>query len=166
MIYQKKKSSQRGAALVISLIMLLVMTLIGITGMQTTVLEEKMAGNFKDKNVALQAAESALRDAEDNSTGISGHTGMSGSCTNGLCYTDANGTSAAVLESNWSKAIPIRGVSPIPGVSSQPKYLIDGVKSWSPGGAGWKYMYRITVVAEGNVGTTQAELRGTYYPIN
>ncbi len=55
---------QFGAVLVISLIMLLLLTLIGITGMQTTSLEEKMAGNMRDKDLAFQSAESALKAAE------------------------------------------------------------------------------------------------------
>lgn len=56
---------QRGAALIVSLLILLVMTLIGLSGMQTTVLEERMAGNFKNRNLAFQSAESALREGEE-----------------------------------------------------------------------------------------------------
>jgi type IV pilus assembly protein PilX len=52
---------QRGTVLVISLIVLLVMTLIGITSMQTTVLEERMAGNLRDRNLSFQAAEAGLQ---------------------------------------------------------------------------------------------------------
>ena len=59
-------ASQSGAVLIVSLIMLLLLTLIGVTAMQTTSLEEKMAGNLRDKNLAFQAAESALRAAEHN----------------------------------------------------------------------------------------------------
>lgn len=55
---------QQGAVLVISLLLLLIMTLIGVTAMSTTSLEEKMAGNMRDKNVALQAAEAALEEGE------------------------------------------------------------------------------------------------------
>lgn len=55
---------QQGAVLFVSLILLLIMTLIGITGMQTTVLEEKMSGHFRNKNIAFQAAESALKSGE------------------------------------------------------------------------------------------------------
>lgn len=51
---------QAGAVLAISLIMLLLLTLIGTTGMSVTSLEEKMAGNMRDRNLAFQAAESAL----------------------------------------------------------------------------------------------------------
>ncbi len=57
---------QSGAVLIISLIMLLLLTLIGVTASQVTTLEEKMAGNMRDKNLAFQAAESALREAEES----------------------------------------------------------------------------------------------------
>ncbi|MCX7100437.1 MAG: PilX N-terminal domain-containing pilus assembly protein, partial [Methylobacter sp.] len=58
-----KAINQSGAVLIISLIMLLLLTLIGTTAMQTSTLEEKMAGNLRDRDIAFQAAESALRDA-------------------------------------------------------------------------------------------------------
>ena len=58
--------SQSGVVLVISLIMLLLLTVIGSSAMQTTSLEEKMAGNLRDKDLAFQAAESALRAAENS----------------------------------------------------------------------------------------------------
>ena len=61
---------QSGAVLIISLIMLLLLTLIGASSMQTSSLEEKMAGNLRDRNLAFQAAESALRDAEQDIRGI------------------------------------------------------------------------------------------------
>lgn len=56
--------SQRGVALLVSLIFLLLMTMLGISSMRGTVLEERMAGNWRDQNIALQAAEAALRAAE------------------------------------------------------------------------------------------------------
>jgi len=62
---QSSKTSQSGVVLVISLIMLLLLTLIGITSVQVTSLEEKMAGNIRSQNLAFQAAESALRAGED-----------------------------------------------------------------------------------------------------
>lgn len=55
---------QAGAALVVSLILLLVLTLIGVTGMRSASMEEKMAGNMRDRNVAFQAAESGVRTGE------------------------------------------------------------------------------------------------------
>jgi type IV pilus assembly protein PilX len=61
----KIRQQQQGSVLIVSLIILLVLTLIGITGMRTTVLEGKMASNSFDKNTAFQAAEAALRDGEN-----------------------------------------------------------------------------------------------------
>jgi len=60
----KTPSRQRGAALVVALIMLLVMTVLGITAMRVTRMEERMAGNSRDVNLAFQGAEAGLRDSE------------------------------------------------------------------------------------------------------
>lgn len=55
---------QRGAVLVVSLLLLLVMTLLGLGASQSTRLQERMAGNQRDQELALQAAEAAMRYAE------------------------------------------------------------------------------------------------------
>src|SRR3989339_13461 len=55
---------QSGAALVIGLIILVLVTLLGVTAMRTTSLEERMAGQSRDSGLAFQAAEAALRQAE------------------------------------------------------------------------------------------------------
>ena len=57
-------NKQRGIALVISMIMLLMMTLLGVSAMKTSQMEEKMAGNSRDVTIAFQAAETGLRDGE------------------------------------------------------------------------------------------------------
>lgn len=55
---------QRGAVLIVALIMLLLLTIIGLSSMRGTVLQENMAGNMRDTNLALQASEAALRKGE------------------------------------------------------------------------------------------------------
>ncbi|HRA80625.1 MAG TPA: PilX N-terminal domain-containing pilus assembly protein [Thauera sp.] len=55
---------QSGVVLVVSIILLLVLTLIGLSSMRGTTLEERMAGNWRDANYALQSAEAGLRGAE------------------------------------------------------------------------------------------------------
>lgn len=55
---------QRGASLLIALIFLVMMAMLGVTVANVTNLEERMAGNTRDRDLALQAAEAALRDAE------------------------------------------------------------------------------------------------------
>jgi type IV pilus assembly protein PilX len=60
-----RKSRQAGAALVVALLMLLVMTVLGIASMGVTRLEERMAGNARDMDLAFQGAEAGLRDSEE-----------------------------------------------------------------------------------------------------
>lgn len=55
---------QRGAVLVVSLLLLLVMTVLGLGASQSTRLQERMAGNQRDQEIALQSAEASLRAAE------------------------------------------------------------------------------------------------------
>ena len=55
---------QRGAVMIVSLVILLVVTMLAIGGMQNTTLEERMAGNSSDRNLAFQSTESGVREAE------------------------------------------------------------------------------------------------------
>lgn len=56
--------SQQGAILIVALIMLLLVTVIGLASMRGTSMQERMAGNLRDQELALQAAEAALRQGE------------------------------------------------------------------------------------------------------
>ncbi|NUT77518.1 pilus assembly protein PilX [Pseudomonas sp. C1C7] len=56
--------SQRGMALLVSLVFLLLLTLIGISSMQNATLQEKMAGSVSLRNQSFQAAEAVLRVGE------------------------------------------------------------------------------------------------------
>lgn len=55
---------QRGASLVIVLLLLLVMTILGVFALRGTLMGERMSSNVRDRSLAFQAAESALREAE------------------------------------------------------------------------------------------------------
>lgn len=57
--------AQRGAVLIVALIMLLLMTMIGLAGMRGTSLQENMASNLRENSLSLQAAEAALRQGEE-----------------------------------------------------------------------------------------------------
>jgi type IV pilus assembly protein PilX len=58
------KHSERGVALVVALVLLVVATLIGLAGIRGTSLQEGMSANMYDRSLAFQRAEAALRDAE------------------------------------------------------------------------------------------------------
>lgn len=57
---------QRGVILIIALIFMTVLGLLVLAGMRTGLLQERMASNARNRQVALQAAEAVLRDAEVN----------------------------------------------------------------------------------------------------
>ena len=65
-------SRQRGAALVVGLVVLLMLTLLGVSSMNMTSLELRIAGNTQNKNIAFQWADSAaehiFQRGRDNST--------------------------------------------------------------------------------------------------
>ena len=63
--YSYRNRRQRGVALIVALILLLTMTLLGLTAMRSNTQGERMAGNFRDRNLAFQAAEAALREGEE-----------------------------------------------------------------------------------------------------
>lgn len=55
---------QRGATLLIALVLLVVMTLLGLSSIRSTSMQERMGANMYDRSLAFQAVESALREAE------------------------------------------------------------------------------------------------------
>jgi len=93
----KPAQRQRGAALIVALIMLLLLTIIGVAGMRDNQLQEKMTGSSEDRAEAFQAAEAALRAGEAEVQGSNGT--YTGSCSVGTCYWDyqTNGYTSSSL---------------------------------------------------------------------
>lgn len=60
----QQRQTQRGMVLLVSLVFLLLLTLIGLSSMQSANLQEKMAGSVSLRNQSFQAAEAALRIGE------------------------------------------------------------------------------------------------------
>ena len=59
----RRRRNERGAALVVGLILLLVLTLLAVTGMNTASTELVMAGNEQYRQNAFQAAETGVENA-------------------------------------------------------------------------------------------------------
>lgn len=62
--FSSRYHAQQGVVLVVALVMLVLVTLVGLTSIRTITLEERMAANSVDRNLAFQAAETALREGE------------------------------------------------------------------------------------------------------
>ena len=115
-------TSQSGVVLVVSLVMLLLLTLIGLTGTQVTSLEEKMASNSRDQNLAFQAAESALRGGEAQIDTIVSLNAFNGN--NGLLGEDDLKHDFS-LSTTWSSnANSIQFNSGLTQIATQPRYFI------------------------------------------
>lgn len=112
------QKDQRGVVLVVSLLLLLVMTIIGLASMETSTLEEKMTGNLRDQSLAFQAAESALRDAESWLDDISVISNFNN--TNGLYNKDGD---ESFTEWTVNKFVEYKKSIPS-GVSKKPRYKI------------------------------------------
>ncbi|MEJ2388843.1 MAG: PilX N-terminal domain-containing pilus assembly protein [Chromatiaceae bacterium] len=142
---------ERGAVLLVALIILVVMTILGITATQTTIVEEKMAGNLRDKDVAFRAAEAGLQEGLTYLDRLAGPPEVNGAGTQNVwpgctiedgdscgCTIDDGEScvgkgSVAVLEtadqaidyddaSAWGADL---ASAPLPGVSAQPRIAIE-----------------------------------------
>ncbi len=124
---------QNGVVLIVSLVILLVMTILGVTAMQSTVLEEKMAGNFRDRHLAFQAAEATLRNGETWILSLGSAPIPDSSGTNGVVII------LATAPSTWSWSSSGAGFATVSGmewtstttervITSSPRRLIEEVK--------------------------------------
>ncbi|MBF0264573.1 MAG: pilus assembly protein PilX [Gammaproteobacteria bacterium] len=165
---QRVQKRQQGAILVTSLIFLVVLTVLGLSGARTSLLEEKMSANFKDKNLAFQAAETALRAGENWMAAQS----LVPEQDNSRVYQlNANDTT----DKNWwwpndsdidvdNNGIPIN----IGLVNKSPRYIIEkqlfipdslNVGHSNPSG---QYIHRVTAFSVGGTNNTSSLLQSTY----
>ncbi|MCV6610880.1 MAG: PilX N-terminal domain-containing pilus assembly protein [Amphritea sp.] len=158
-------SRQQGAVLIVSLIILIVMTVIGLAGMEITSLEEKMAGNIRDRNIAFQAAESALISGEDyleSQVLLPSFTG-----SNGLYQRDAD-----LWESiNWSDASKVVAVSTagFGNLAERGAYYIEDVQAAASSDSlelgvpsDNRRFYRVTARAVGQTESAEVILQTVY----
>lgn len=176
-----RSAGQRGISLVIVMIFLVILSVLGITAMQSSTLGSRVARNEADRTLAFQAAEAALRDGEldiknlkaDNTTcvaasagcrieNISRGNGFDTVCTLGLCDSRAFTTPVweeTLLPSRWTTTgISVAygtytAAAALPVVGQQPRYILE----YFP--LGDSVIYRITAVGFGANTTTQVMLQ-------
>ena len=130
---------QQGVALIMAMVFLMILTIIGVTVMSTTSLQEKMAGNVQDKHSAFQAAESALRDAEAIVEAWTSKPGNFATNSGGYYMSQPANQPPWWETVDWvagSGALAISGT--VAGVKAQPTYILEdlGELAGSGGGAG------------------------------
>lgn len=129
----KHAPRQRGVALVVALILLVVMTLLGLGAMRSVTLEEKMASNTLDRGISFQAAEATLREAEAllEPPGVP-PTPAAGTCPgNGICGAPVVGAVPRWEDAafaGWQNATPVTS-GPI---TVTPQYIIEHLGNTFP----------------------------------
>lgn len=158
-------NAQRGAALIVALVMLLAMTLLGVTAVRNTTLQERMAGNLRDSNMSFQAAERALREGEEflRSPTIPPFTGANGLLT---MQSDAG------LGSFWSSYdwnTNGRTAADVTGVVSAPRYVIEELPPVPIAGGSERFAplpdvgyFRVTAQGVGGTADAVTILQTTY----
>jgi type IV pilus assembly protein PilX len=120
---------QQGAVLIVGLVMMLLLTIIGLAAIRGGDLQERMAGNMRDLNLAFQAAEAGLRAGEDvqNKVPLPKYDG-----TVVGYYPDLNTASSsfpprpsAWTKAQWESKSVLLAANTLSGVAEQPRYVVE-----------------------------------------
>ncbi|MDP5240137.1 PilX N-terminal domain-containing pilus assembly protein [Uliginosibacterium sp. 31-16] len=164
-LYQRK---ERGAALLVGLIVLLLLTMLGITAMRTSTLEERMAGNMRDSNIAFQSAEGALREAFKTDLAGKAYDGSATGYNQQITtFTDGSGNNISEFKF-WSESFDwttaALTATKANGVTSAPKYVVETIPAttgvWKAGERA-KRAYRVTAISSGASNRSETIVQGT-----
>lgn len=129
----RPRHAQRGAALIVALILLIVITLVGLAAIGTTILQNKAASNQYDRQVAFQSAEAAMRVATalaPNSPAL-----IARNCQTGGTVCQANPFTDNTLPPGSIHTVTA-GASATTFTASavaamQPQYVIESLGNWT-----------------------------------
>jgi type IV pilus assembly protein PilX len=170
---RRRPSDQRGVALIVSVLLMLLISLLGLTAMRSNNLDERMAFNQRDRQVAFQAAEAALRDGEQyvatNKNSLFAplmEANFSATCETGVCRSavaspkwaqlseaEWTSTAAAVVGSTASRTLvygAASGAAAIAGVSAPPRFFVEYQGTNEPIDVGMPCVANFLISARGN----------------
>lgn len=169
------RGHQQGVALVVALILLVVMTLVGLSGLRTVTLEERMTSHTFDRSISFQAAEAALKQAEafvqanQALPALQPLAGAACNPANGVCGAPNPPTLERWFEDTtppWFSATALTNG----GISITPQYMIEYLGngfSCSPGVVGTATncaRYRITARSNPGADRSVVLLQSIYAP--
>lgn len=182
----RRRTGQRGLSLITTLLFMVAALMLGVSVLSVNVMQERTIGNTKDRDLALQAAEAALRDAERDLVASASSFTFTEACTNGLCVPPsqrATPTSRSIDQLiDWTDDTKVRkygqytGGAKFPGIpdtdAAKPRYVIEKVGNLgTPSGESMKLGvaptatgtgYRITAHAVGARPETVVVLQSMY----
>ena len=160
-------TSQKGAVLITGLIFLVVLTLLVLSVMRGATLEERMAANARNRQVAMQAAEAMLRNVEENVITkppietIKGfdYNKFTANCANALCSPPDTGSTPRWQTVDWTNTTTTKTFAAagdnIAGLANQPRYFVEYMGKYGnpiPNGPCPATLFRITVRGLGSDG--------------
>lgn len=154
---------QRGAALYVALMILILLALLGIAGMQVAGLQERMAANYLGVNQAFQTAEADLRLRECY---IEGVVNRDGGCAGGATTIEQicdDGFDATNWAAQMSTDVPqvnrvnVRAIGSCISGNSPGDY-------WGPVNEDPNPVYQVTVYATNNAATANAAVDTIFRP--
>lgn len=125
-------TSQRGVALVVALVLLVLVTLVGLAAIRGTTMQQKMTSNFYDRELGFQSAEAAIRAADTailtNAAAIARNCGQGGVTCLANPFTDS------ALPANSIQTV-VSGTAAgqfDPGLlgATQPQYVIENMGAY------------------------------------
>jgi type IV pilus assembly protein PilX len=162
-----RRHAQKGAVLVTSLLLLLVITIIGVTVMQMSRMQERMAGNTRDVNLAFQASEAALRAAEEK---VLGFPTAPVTCTAAPCEVFERKILPPLNSQTktwWNNtAQGYENEAQSEGLSEEPLYVVEQFgwirNSWDVTETTGRDVYEVSARSTGGSGKAEVVLQSTY----
>lgn len=125
-------AGQRGVALVVALILLVVITLVGLAAVRGTIMQQKMASNLYDRQIAFQGAEAAMRAAAALVGSNPGIIARNCQASSVVCLTNPfndpglpSGSIHTVATGTAAGQFTVAGVA-----SGQPQYVVENMGNW------------------------------------
>lgn len=157
----QSRKKQSGAVLIVGIVMLLILSIIVIAGSKSTIMQQKMTSNLRDKELSFQAAETAINTGENLIKGLTieqiKRTVFDG--TNGYYTYDKNRSLSD--DNNWDNLNTRNSNTGLHQVKETPKYIVESITGIHAPGKSLQvpkvvdsYYFRIT--AKGKGGTNNA----------
>lgn len=127
--------SQHGVALVVALLLLVVIALVGLAAVRGTIMQQKMASNQYDRQVAFQSAEAAMVVAQHriltNPGDVARDCLPGGSVCSANPFDDSSVTSSIVdVPASASSSASPEEFTAGNASESQPQYIIENMGQW------------------------------------
>jgi type IV pilus assembly protein PilX len=171
-------ANQRGVVLIVGLIMVLLMSIIAMAAIRGSGMQELMAGNMRDRNLAFQIAEAALRQVEDDAENFPSAVFNDDASDGFVRALTGSGRSSFWDTYNWNSVPTVAGID-VDHIAAAPRFIVEevvfsivgGEEGATGGSVGFGetdeydgYVYRITTRAVGGTEGSVVILQSTYRP--